>query len=56
MNANHISSVREGVVYAEARILHQGSTTHVWDIHIKNQAGQLVSAMRGTIAIKPLKQ
>lgn len=56
MNANHISSVREGIVYAEARILHQGCTTHVWDIHIKNEAGQLISVMRGTIAIKPLKK
>ncbi|ARJ51385.1 PaaI family thioesterase [Staphylococcus lutrae] len=55
MNANHIQSVREGIVYAEARLLHQGRTTHVWDIHIKSDTNVLISVMRGTIAIKPLK-
>ncbi|MBI5974145.1 PaaI family thioesterase [Staphylococcus canis] len=56
MNANHIKSARDGEVYAEARILHQGYSTHVWDIHITDEKGQLVTVMRGTIAIKRRKQ
>ncbi|MQH48738.1 thioesterase, partial [Escherichia coli] len=29
--------------------------THVWDIKIKNDKEQLITVMRGTVAIKPLK-
>lgn len=52
MNTNHIKSATDGYVYAEARILHQGRTTHVWDIRITDETGALVSVMRGTILIK----
>lgn len=55
MNANHIRSVKEGRVTATATIIHQGSTTHVWNIEIKSDNDQLISLMRGTIGIKPLK-
>ncbi|MCD0803120.1 thioesterase, partial [Staphylococcus aureus] len=30
-------------------------STHVWDIKIKNDKEQLITVMRGTVAIKPLK-
>ncbi|MDO5376076.1 MAG: PaaI family thioesterase [Staphylococcus rostri] len=52
MNTNHIKSATDGYVYAEARILHQGRTTHVWDIRITDETDALVSVMRGTILIK----
>ncbi|MGV3042629.1 PaaI family thioesterase [Staphylococcus rostri] len=52
MNTNHIKSATDGYVYAEARILHHGRTTHVWDIRITDETGALVSVMRGTILIK----
>lgn len=52
MNTNHIKSATDGYVYAEAHILHQGRTTHVWDIRITDETGALVSVMRGTILIK----
>lgn len=56
MNANHIHSVKEGHVIATATIIHQGSTTQVWNVEINSERGQLISIMRGTIGIKPLKQ
>ena len=55
MNANHMKSTRDGYVYATATILHQGSTTQVWDIKITDDEAQLISVMRGTIAIKSIK-
>lgn len=55
MNANHISSTTEGTVYATATIIHEGKTTQVWNIEIKDDVDRLISIMRGTIAIKPRK-
>ncbi|MCQ9289217.1 PaaI family thioesterase [Staphylococcus gallinarum] len=55
MNANHISSTTEGTVYATATIVHEGKTTQVWNIEIKDDVDRLISIMRGTIAIKPRK-
>ncbi|CAN5897672.1 hotdog fold thioesterase [soil metagenome] len=51
INANHISSARSGFVIATAISLHIGSTTHVWDIKIHNEAGKLVCVCRLTVAI-----
>ncbi len=55
MNANHISSTTEGTVYATATIIHEGMTTQVWNIEIKDDNNRLISIMRGTIAIKARK-
>ena len=55
MNANHIHSVKEGKVIAIATIIHQGKSTQVWNIEIKSEQDKLISIMRGTIGIKPLK-
>ena len=55
MNANHIHSVKEGRVIATASIIHKGHTTQVWNIEIKSDQDKLISIMRGTIGIKPLK-
>lgn len=51
INANHIRSVRSGWVVATAEPLHLGSSTHVWDIKIKNEEGRLVCVSRLTVAI-----
>jgi 1,4-dihydroxy-2-naphthoyl-CoA hydrolase len=51
INANHIRKVREGYVYAVARPLHIGKTTHVWQIHITDAQKQLVCASRLTMAV-----
>ncbi len=51
INANHIRGVREGNVTATATPLHLGTTTHVWDIKIHDDAGKLVGVSRLTVAI-----
>ncbi len=51
LNINHIRGVSSGFVYATAKPLHLGKRTQVWEIKIVNEAKQLVSAARLTIAI-----
>ena len=51
INANHIRSVREGLVTATARALHLGRSTQVWQIDLYNDAGQLTCASRMTAAV-----
>ncbi|MBS1583264.1 MAG: hotdog fold thioesterase [Bacteroidetes bacterium] len=48
VNANHLKGVRSGMVTATGRLLHQGRTTHVWDIQVHNEAGELVAVCRLT--------
>lgn len=55
INANHISSVKEGYVFGTARPLHIGRSTHVWEIKITNEEGKLVCVSRLTLAVKDLK-
>lgn len=56
MNANHIGSTTEGTIFATAIIIHEGSTTQVWNIDIRDQNDRLICVMRGTVAIKPRKR
>jgi len=55
INANHIKSVRSGLVIGRARPIHTGRSTQVWHIEIKNEAGELVCVSRLTIAVVPAK-
>jgi len=51
INANHVRSVRSGIVTATSRLLHLGKMTHVWDIKIVNEQNKLVCVSRITMAI-----
>jgi uncharacterized protein (TIGR00369 family) len=51
INANHIKSVREGLVKGVAKPIHLGKTTQIWEIKIYNEAGQLSCISRITMAI-----
>lgn len=51
INANHLKSVRDGVVKGVAKPVHLGKTTQVWEIKISNQADQLCCISRITMAI-----
>ena len=51
INANHVRSVREGVVKATARILHKGRTTILWEIRIEDEQNRLVSICKLTCII-----
>ncbi len=48
VSANHIRAAKDGWVYAEAHLLHRGRNTHIWDIEVKDEEGQLVSTIRLT--------
>jgi 1,4-dihydroxy-2-naphthoyl-CoA hydrolase len=51
INANHIKSVREGLVKGVAKPIHLGKTTQIWEIKIYNEADQLSCISRITMAI-----
>jgi uncharacterized protein (TIGR00369 family) len=51
INANHLRSVSEGWVTGVARPVHVGRSTHVWQIELTNEKGQLTCVSRITVAI-----
>lgn len=51
INANHVRAALDGWVYGEARPLHLGRGSHVWDVRINNEQGKLVCVSRVTMAI-----
>lgn len=51
INANHLKSLKSGLVTAKASIVHQGKSTHVWDIRLFGPEEQLVCISRFTAAI-----
>ncbi len=48
MSGNHVRAVSNGWVHAKASIIHRGRNTHVWNIDICDEQGQLVSSCRLT--------
>jgi 1,4-dihydroxy-2-naphthoyl-CoA hydrolase len=55
INANHLRSVREGIVVATAVPLHLGMSSHVWEIKIVDQQEKLICASRLTVFVKAKK-
>ena len=51
INANHIRSVREGLVYGVSRPVHIGKTSQVWEIRISDERNRLVCISRITLAV-----
>ncbi len=56
ITANHIRSVRDGVVRATARPIHQGKTTHLWEVKVTDEKGRLVSLCKLTAILLPKKK
>jgi 1,4-dihydroxy-2-naphthoyl-CoA hydrolase len=56
INANHLRSVRSGLVYAVASPIHIGRSTQVWDIRISDEEGRSVTASRLTVAVLEQKK
>ena len=52
INANHIRSARRGWVIGRATRLHQGRTTQVWDIKIRDEQDNLICVSRLTVAVR----
>ena len=55
VSGSHVKAVAEGdTVTAFARMIHKGTTLHVWNVDIKDTAGDLISNVRVTnYIIKP---
>lgn len=56
INANHLKSVRDGMVTATATPLHLGSSSHVWEIRIIDSRENLVCASRLTVYVMRKKE
>jgi uncharacterized protein (TIGR00369 family) len=49
VSGSHVKAVVEGdTVTATARLLHQGTTLHVWNVDIRDTSGDLISNVRVT--------
>jgi uncharacterized protein (TIGR00369 family) len=49
VSGSHVKAVAEGdTVTAYARLLHKGTTLHVWNVDIKDTSGELISNVRVT--------
>jgi uncharacterized protein (TIGR00369 family) len=51
VNANHLRSVKSGIVTAIAKAVRLGRTVHVWQIEIHNEKQQLICTSRLTLAV-----
>ena len=51
INANHLKGATSGWVTGTARPVHIGRTTQVWQIDLKNEAGEMTCVSRITMAV-----
>ncbi|MGH1388393.1 hotdog fold thioesterase [Kordia sp.] len=51
ISANHLKSKREGEVFATARPIHKGRTTHLWEIRVVDEEGNLISLCKLTTIV-----
>ena len=51
INANHLRGAREGWVTGTAQPVHIGRSTQVWQIDLRDDAGQLTCVARLTMAV-----
>ena len=55
ISGSHVGTTAEAYVLAEARIVHQGKSSHVWEIRIVDPVGTLISVCRLTNRIIPIR-
>jgi len=55
ISANHLRSKRKGMLTATAKIIHKGTMTHLWEIRIEDEKGNLVSLCKLTNIVIPRK-
>lgn len=54
INANHLKAAKKGFVKGKATIIHQGKSTHVWQIEIKDEDQNLICTSRLTVMLRNL--
>ena len=45
---HHLKSKNEGVIYATARQIHKGRTTHLWEVKVTDEGDNLISICKLT--------
>jgi len=55
ISGSHVGSTSEDYVLAEGNIVHQGASSHVWEIHVRDKNDTLISVCRLTNRIIPIK-
>ena len=48
LSINHIKSMREGFVFATAKNIHKGRSTHLWEVIITDEDQQLIAIAKMT--------
>lgn len=48
ISANHVKGIKNGFVYAKAKVIHNGRTTQLWQIRIENEDEELISMIKLT--------
>ena len=48
LSINHVKSKREGHVFATAKAIHKGRTTHLWEVRIIDEDDNLISLCKIT--------
>ena len=48
VSGNHVSSIKSGTLTADAYCIHEGKTTHVWEVKISDENNKLISVIRVT--------
>ena len=56
ISGSHVGTTTEDYVLAEAKIVHQGKSSHVWEIRVIDQKGTLISVCRLTNRIIPIRK
>lgn len=51
INANHLKAVKSGFVFGKVYPIRIGRTIHVWQIDIRDEAGDLTCVSRLTVAV-----
>lgn len=51
LSINHIKSKREGMVFATAKNIHKGKTTHLWEVSIVDENDDLIALSKMTAII-----
>jgi uncharacterized protein (TIGR00369 family) len=56
ISANHVKAKRNGIVTATARIIHKGSSIHLWEIRIVDENDALISICKLTTMVLPKRK
>lgn len=48
LSINHVKSKKEGTVFATAKAIHKGRTTHLWEVRIVDEEDNLISLCKIT--------